>query len=58
MQRPIIKRGDILLEQVCEPVVDVDQVKEIITDLSDTVAAIRKLISGEVMVWRRLKLAN
>ena len=43
MHRPIIKRKNPLLETVCAPVDNIDQVKEIISDLSDTLAEIRKL---------------
>ncbi len=43
MQRPIIKRGNPLLEKTCAPVTDIDQVRGVIDDLLDTLAAIRKL---------------
>jgi len=43
MQRSIIKRGNPLLEKVCKPVDNIDQMREIISDLSDTLLGIRKL---------------
>ena len=43
MQQSILKRGNPILEKVCEPVVDIDQVRGVISDLLDTLAAIRKL---------------
>lgn len=43
MQRSIIKRGNPLLGEFCKPVTNIDYVKEIISDLSDTLMEIKKL---------------
>jgi len=43
MQKPVLKRGNPLLAQVCQPVTDIEKVRPIILDMKDTLIHIAGL---------------